>query len=66
LPVSATRTCFSIAKVAIRISLFVMTFLVHIYKRAQILAAEIWGCFQGQGLGRFDDIDQLTMFADYR
>ena len=23
-------------------------------------------CMQGQGLGTFDDIDQLTMFADYR
>lgn len=23
-------------------------------------------CMQGQGLGRFDDIWQLTMFADYR
>ena len=40
--------------------------LVLILKRAQILVADIWGCYQGQGLGQFDDIDELTMFADYR
>ncbi|XP_046911339.2 queuosine 5'-phosphate N-glycosylase/hydrolase [Dermatophagoides farinae] len=39
---------------------------VTFLKRAQILIADIWGCFEGKGLGRFDDIDQLTMFADYR
>jgi len=26
----------------------------------------MWGAFGGQGLGRFDDIDALTCFADYR
>ncbi|UYV72397.1 C9orf64 [Cordylochernes scorpioides] len=39
---------------------------VSLYKRAQIVAADLWACFEGQGLGRFDDIDTLTMFADYR
>jgi hypothetical protein len=39
---------------------------VYIRKRAQILVAEIWAALDGKGLGRFDDIDQLTMFADYR
>ncbi|KAJ1811700.1 hypothetical protein LPJ75_004016 [Coemansia sp. RSA 2598] len=39
---------------------------VCIYKRAQILVADIWACFEGRGLGRFDDIDKVTMFADYR
>ncbi|MDQ4078960.1 MAG: queuosine salvage family protein [Chloroflexota bacterium] len=39
---------------------------IYLYKRAQILAGDLWGSFDGQGLGRFDDIDQLTMFADYR
>jgi hypothetical protein len=43
-----------------------LTIQVHILKRAQILVAEIWGCFQGCGLGAFDDIGELTMFADYR
>lgn len=39
---------------------------VYIRKRAQILIAETWAAFEGKGFGRFDDIDQLTMFADYR
>jgi len=37
-----------------------------LYKRAQIFIADLYGAFQGQGLGAFHDIDQLTMFADYR
>ena len=39
---------------------------VSIYKRAQILIGDVWACFKGRGLGRFDDIDVVTMFADYR
>nr|XP_002129448.1 queuosine salvage protein-like [Ciona intestinalis] len=39
---------------------------VAFYKRAQIAVADIWLCFEGQGLGEFRNIDQLTMFADYR
>ncbi|GAA5839479.1 hypothetical protein JCM3766R1_003557 [Sporobolomyces carnicolor] len=39
---------------------------VFIRKRAQILVAETWAAFEGKGFGRFDDIDQLSMFADYR
>ncbi|KAJ2714756.1 hypothetical protein H4R19_001559 [Coemansia spiralis] len=39
---------------------------VCLYKRAQILAADVWACFEGRGLGRFGDIDHITMFADYR
>ncbi|KAM0746603.1 hypothetical protein T439DRAFT_134946 [Meredithblackwellia eburnea MCA 4105] len=39
---------------------------VFIRKRAQILVAETWAAFDGAGPGRFHDIDQLTMFADYR
>ena len=39
---------------------------VTLYKRAQILIADLWALFQGQGLGEFTDIDSLTMFADYR
>ena len=38
---------------------------VAIYKRAQILIADIWACFEGQGYGKFQDIDTITMFADY-
>ena len=36
---------------------------VHFYKRAQILVADLWACFDGKGYGRFDDIDKITMFA---
>lgn len=39
---------------------------VRIYKRAQILVADIWACFNGESHGRFIDIDRITMFADYR
>lgn len=39
---------------------------VRFYKRAQILVADLHGAFGGDGLGRFDDLDQLTAFADYK
>ncbi|CAO3655137.1 unnamed protein product [Mucor hiemalis] len=39
---------------------------VFILKRAQILIADLWACFDGKDFGRFDDIDSITMFADYR
>lgn len=39
---------------------------VSFYKRAQILIADIWACFQGEGLGFFKDVNEITMFADYR
>lgn len=39
---------------------------VKIYKRVQILAADIWMLYRGNGFGAFVDIDKLTIFADYR
>ncbi|XP_063599019.1 queuosine 5'-phosphate N-glycosylase/hydrolase-like [Penaeus indicus] len=39
---------------------------VAMFKRAQILASDIWVLFKGEGLGAFTDIDKLTIFADYR
>ncbi len=39
---------------------------VAFLKRAQIFAAVVWQRFGGEGLGDFADIDELTMFADYR
>ena len=39
---------------------------VCFYKRAQIVAADIWGCLKGRGLGDFADLKEVTMFADYR
>ena len=39
---------------------------VCFYKRAQILVADLWHHFGGEGPGRFRDISELTMFPDYR
>ncbi|CAG9810687.1 unnamed protein product [Chironomus riparius] len=40
---------------------------VSILKRAQILVGDVYACYRGQGIGKFDDIDdEITMFADYR
>lgn len=36
---------------------------VRFYKRAQILVADLWACFEGQSYGEFHDIDKITMFA---
>ena len=37
---------------------------VPFYKRAQLLASDLALAFDGQGPGRFDDLDRLTIFAD--
>ncbi|XP_055342786.1 queuosine salvage protein-like isoform X2 [Paramacrobiotus metropolitanus] len=39
---------------------------VYFYKRAQILVADLWACFEGKDLLNFADIDHLTIFPDYR
>lgn len=39
---------------------------VSFLKRAQILIGDIWTCFKGEGLGKFSNIEEITMFADYR
>jgi hypothetical protein len=39
---------------------------VHLYKRAQILVADLYGAFGGEGLGHFHDLAALTAFADYK
>lgn len=36
---------------------------VRFYKRAQILVADLWACFEGESYGEFHDIDTITMFA---
>lgn len=45
---------------------FIIIFSVSFYKRAQILIGDIWACYKGCDLGEFNDIDFITMFADYR
>jgi len=37
---------------------------VPFFKRAQLTSADLAAVFDGQGYGRFDDLDQLTIFAD--
>lgn len=37
---------------------------VPFYKRAQLAAADLSLAFEGQGRGRFDDLQHLTIFAD--
>lgn len=37
---------------------------VPLFKRAQITAVDLSLAFGGEGVGRFDDLDRLTMFAD--
>lgn len=39
---------------------------VRFFKRAQICVADLASAFQGQKWGRFTDLDQLTIFADYK
>ena len=39
---------------------------VRFYKRAQILVADLWACFEGTSHGQFHDIDTITMFAGKR
>jgi hypothetical protein len=36
------------------------------FKRAQIVIADLWACFNNTSYGNFKDIDKLSMFADYR
>jgi len=40
--------------------------IIPIYKRAQLLAWDIYLSFGGESYGKFSDIDQLTAFADYK
>jgi hypothetical protein len=39
---------------------------VRFYKRAQILVADLYGAYEGRDWGRFEDLDELTAFADYK
>lgn len=39
---------------------------VFFYKRAQLIAADLFGAFDGKDWGRFEDLDMLTCFADYK
>ncbi|KAH7517925.1 hypothetical protein FEM48_Zijuj09G0115900 [Ziziphus jujuba var. spinosa] len=38
---------------------------IFLYKREQIFAIDLWGIFQGQGYGEFNDIRSITIMVDY-
>lgn len=39
---------------------------IFFLKRAQLLAADLFSAFRGEGYGRFHDTESLTAFADYK
>lgn len=39
---------------------------IYFYKRAQLLVADIYQIFDGQGFGALKNVDQLTACADYK
>lgn len=39
---------------------------VNFFKRAQIVVADIYGAFGGRGWGSFNNLSELTAFADYK
>ncbi len=39
---------------------------VHFFKRAQILAGDLYGSFGGERWGAFKNLEDLTAFADYK
>lgn len=39
---------------------------VFFWKRAQLFVADVHAAFGGAGWGRFEDLDRLTAFADYK
>jgi len=39
---------------------------IYLRKRAQILAIDIYGAFDGGGVGHFEDLDYATAFPDYK
>ena len=39
---------------------------IFLYKRVQILVGDLWGAFEKEDYGKFNDIEKLTMFPDYR
>jgi len=66
---SANRSAARLAEILIEMPLYrdvsrYAGFEVPFYKRAQLTAADLSAVFDGEGHGAFDDLDQLTIFAD--
>lgn len=47
------------------IKIFKINFKVTFYKRAQILIADIWGCFEGTGPGFFAGMNKAFIKIFY-
>jgi len=39
---------------------------IYFFKRAQIFCSDLWGAFDGTDFGSFQDLENLTAFADYK
>jgi hypothetical protein len=67
--VAADRSAARLAEILIEMPLYrdvsrYADFEVPFYKRAQLTSADLAAVFDGEGYGAFDDLDQLTIFAD--
>lgn len=67
--VAAERSAARFAEILIEMPLYrdvsrYADFEVPFYKRAQLTSADLAAVFDGRGYGTFDDLDQLTIFAD--
>ena len=67
--VAANRSAARLAEILIEMPLYrdvshYMDFEVPFYKRAQLTSADLAAVFEGEGYGAFEDLDQLTIFAD--
>lgn len=69
LAASADRSAVRLAEILLAMPMFrdiapYHGFQVPLLKRAQIASADLAAALGGEGLGRFDDLDRLTIFAD--
>jgi hypothetical protein len=67
--VAANRSAARLAEILIEMPLYrdvsrYADFEVPFYKRAQLTSADLHAAFDGMRYGAFDDLDQLTIFAD--
>jgi hypothetical protein len=67
--VAANRSAARLAEILVEMPLYrdvshYAGFEVPFYKRAQLTSADLAAAFGGERYGAFDDLDQLTIFAD--
>ncbi len=66
---AADRSAEALAKILMRMPFYRDCFFyegaeVYLLKRAQITASDLHIAFHGRDFGRFDDVEELTIFAD--